>query len=1034
MSKMKTLLVVLFTLFVASYAVHAQTARLQVIHNAADPAANVVDIYLNGSKLLDNFEFRAATPFIDAPANQEIAIGVAPGTSGSAADIIATFKVTLAAGKKYIAVANGVLDPSSFAPNPDGKNTGFNLFIKEDAQESAMNSGNVEFAVMHGSTDAPTVDIVARGVATIVDNAPYTAITKYISVPAADYTLDIKDASGAVTVATFSAPLSGLANGAAFVFASGFFTPSANQNGAGFGVFAALPDGNVIALPAITTARLQVIHNAADPAANKVDVYLNGAKLLDDFAFRAATPFIDVPANQIIDIGVAPANSMSASDIIANFSYQLLAGEAYVLIATGVLNPAQFEVIPDGRIIEFGLLLKEMAREKGIGSNVDFFIAHNSTDAPTVNVTVSNNGPTLASGLAYIMMTNYITVPAARYLIHVSKTGDGAVIKSYDVDFTNLDGSSLVVLASGFVNPANNQNGKGFALIGVLPDGTVIELPEITTARLQVIHNAADPAADKVDVYLNGTKLLDDFAFRAATPFIDAPANQDFVVGIAPSTSSSASDIIASFTFNLLAGEKYIAIANGVLNPANFASNPDGKNTAFNIYVKTMAQESAKVSGNVEFAVMHGSTDAPIVDIVARAVATLVNNAPYTAITDYLSVPAADYVIDIKDASGTVTVATFSAPLSGLANGAAFVLASGFLNPAANQNGKAFGVIAVLPDGNVIELPAITTARLQVIHNAADPAANFVDIYLNGSKLLDNFAFRAATPFIDAPANQDIAIGVAPGTSMSASDIIATFTVNLLAGETYVAIANGVLDPSKFVVNPDGKSTAFTIWLKEMAREKGASSNVDFFIVHGATDVDAVKVMVQGGPTLVEHAAYGDITDYISVPATAYDIRLIRNRDGATLGAFDVNLTGLGGGSAVVLASGFRRDSGNQGGELFQLIGVLADGQVVIFPDPPTSVDEVVDAVIPKQFELQQNYPNPFNPTTTISFSIPSSQFVKLSVFNTLGQQVATLVNEQLNAGQYKLLFDASNLVSGIYYYRIEAGNFTSTKRLVLLR
>ncbi|MCU0643988.1 MAG: DUF4397 domain-containing protein [bacterium] len=806
MSKMKTLLVVLLSLFVTSFAVYAQTARLQVIHNAADPAAEKVDIYLNGSKLLDNFAFRAATPFIDAPANQELSIGVAPGTSSSAADVIATFEVTLMEGKKYIAVANGVLNPSSFAPNPDGANTAFNLFIKADAQESAMTSGNVEFAVMHGSTDAPTVDIVARGVATLVDNAPYTAITDYISVPAADYTIDIKDASGTVTVATFTAPLSGLANGAA------------------------------------------------------------------------------------------------------------------------------------------------------------------------------------------------------------------------------------IVLASGFLTPAANQNGKAFGVIAVLHDGTVLELPAITTARLQVIHNAADPAADKVDVYLNGTKLLDDFAFRAATPFIDAPANQDIVVGIAPKTSLSVSDVIASFTFNLLAGEKYIAIANGVLNPASFAPNPDGKNTAFNIFVKTMAQEKAMTSGNVEFAVMHGSTDAPTVDIVARGVATLVNDAPYTAITDYISVPAADYTLDIKDASGTVTVATFSAPLSGLANGAAFVLASGFLNPSANQNGKAFGVLAVLPDGTVLELPAITTARLQVIHNAADPGAKMVDIYLNGAKLLDDFAFRAATPFIDAPANQDIAIGVAPGTSMSASDIIATFTVNLLAGETYVAIANGVLDPSKFVANPDGRSTAFTIWVKDMAQELGTGSNVDFFIVHGATDVDAVKVMVKGGPTLVENAAYGDITDYISVPATAYDIRLIRNSDGATLGAFDVNLTGLNGGSAVVLASGFRKDTGNQGGESFQLIGVLANGQVVIFPDPPTSVSEIVDSAVPTRFELEQNYPNPFNPTTTISFSIPNSEFVKLSVFNTLGQQVATIVNEQLNAGQYKLLFDASNLVSGIYYYRIEAGNFTSTKRLVLLR
>gem|GEM_PF-6733562 len=66
MTKMNTLLMVLFSLFITSFAVQAQTAKLQVIHNAADPAANKVDIYLNGSKLLDDFAFRTATPFIDA--------------------------------------------------------------------------------------------------------------------------------------------------------------------------------------------------------------------------------------------------------------------------------------------------------------------------------------------------------------------------------------------------------------------------------------------------------------------------------------------------------------------------------------------------------------------------------------------------------------------------------------------------------------------------------------------------------------------------------------------------------------------------------------------------------------------------------------------------------------------------------------------------------------------------------------------------------------------------------------------------------
>ena len=121
------------------------------------------------------------------------------------------------------------------------------------------------------------------------------------------------------------------------------------------------------------------------------------------------------------------------------------------------------------------------------------------------------------------------------------------------------------------------------------------------------------------------------------------------------------------------------------------------------------------------------------------------------------------------------------------------------------------------------------TARLQVIHNAADPGAISVDIYLNGTLLLDNFGFRDATPYIDAPAGTPINIGVAGPNSTSAADTIKNFTVTLTANETYVAIANGVLDPNSFAANPDGRSTAFTLFIKAMARENGTSSDVDFF-------------------------------------------------------------------------------------------------------------------------------------------------------------------------------------------------------------
>ncbi|MBK6446715.1 MAG: DUF4397 domain-containing protein [Bacteroidetes bacterium] len=94
------------------------------------------------------------------------------------------------------------------------------------------------------------------------------------------------------------------------------------------------------------------------------------------------------------------------------------------------------------------------------------------------------------------------------------------------------------------------------------------------TAELQVIHNCPDPAADSVDVYVNGMLTLDNFAFRTATSFLSLPAGVDINIGIAPKSSASFSDTLVSYTVNLVDGQKYVAIASGVLNPAGFASNP----------------------------------------------------------------------------------------------------------------------------------------------------------------------------------------------------------------------------------------------------------------------------------------------------------------------------------------------------------------------------------------------------------------------------------------------------------------------------
>ena len=89
---------------------------------------------------------------------------------------------------------------------------------------------------------------------------------------------------------------------------------------------------------------------------------------------------------------------------------------------------------------------------------------------------------------------------------------------------------------------------------------------------------------------------------------------------------------------------------------------------------------------------------------------------------------------------------------------------------------------------------------------------------------------------------------------------------------------------------------------------------------------------------------------------------------------------------------------------------------------------------IPNQFSLSQNYPNPFNPTTSFQFAVSCLSFVKIVVYDVMGRGVQSLVNEQLQPGTYEADFDGSNFASGVYYYKLTAGDFMETRKMVLIK
>ncbi|MDI6804793.1 MAG: T9SS type A sorting domain-containing protein [Bacteroidota bacterium] len=116
-------------------------------------------------------------------------------------------------------------------------------------------------------------------------------------------------------------------------------------------------------------------------------------------------------------------------------------------------------------------------------------------------------------------------------------------------------------------------------------------------------------------------------------------------------------------------------------------------------------------------------------------------------------------------------------------------------------------------------------------------------------------------------------------------------------------------------------------------------------------------------------------------------------------------------------------------GNSFIESGLLAD---TLFRDIFVGIKDQIP--LPSVFELYQNYPNPFNPTTTIKYDLPTSQHVTIRVYNLLGQEVMTLVDEFQQPGYKSMLLDLSNLASSVYFYRINTGDFVAVKKFVMLK
>lgn len=496
------------------------------------------------------------------------------------------------------------------------------------------------------------------------------------------------------------------------------------------------------------TARVMAIHNSADAAVDTVDVFVlvNGAQAdkVENLGFRQSTGFITLPSGVPVRLAFAPKTSTTLTDTLVGFGYILAPNETYVLMAQGHVASGFNPQKP----FELAVITPAFERNASGGDSTIFTVVHGSTDAPAVDIAVRSNvdEELFVDSLTYGDNTGYVKLKEADYFVDIIPAGadDALVTFGAPLKSLNLGDTALVVFASGFLNPSANKNGPAFGVFVANASGAVLPLPVQSTFQLQAFHNCADPIAEVVDVWLlNRTtninlRAIPNLAFRTATPYLTIPANQNIALGVTLPGAPLEDTVYVEEIGSVPGGMTAFAVATGVINTGDFEENPDGNPIDFEITGVTGLTQSL-VAGQVTLQVYHGATDAPAVDVRARNVGPLFEELEYGDFgQDFVTVPASNYTIDITSAGSTTPLVSYTAPLSGFADSALIVIASGFFTPnapAGLDSGDAFALIAVTPGGRAITLPVFTSvpsvsASVLGVNVYPNPATDFVNITL----------------------------------------------------------------------------------------------------------------------------------------------------------------------------------------------------------------------------------------------------------------------------------------------------------------
>jgi choice-of-anchor B domain-containing protein len=419
-------------------------AHVQFIHNSPSP---LVDVYIDGHKVMDSLAFREATEFIEIIVDHPVVVGFAPSPSQDSSTIIFRDTLNLEEDQNHIIMAQGAIG-NNMRP--------LQLKVLESVILENNNPQIFRFNAVHGALDLSSIDLSDHQTAqNFFAQLEFNQSTGFIEVFADQYLLDLM--TSGITLRTYEANLEMLGATTAIVFASGYLD---SASGPSLGLFLAFPDGTVLELPEAFFTNVQFLQNSPSVP---LDFYLNGRRIVENIKYQEGTPPLELRAEHLQWLEIKPSGS---SDVVFEDSIMLHSDENYLMAVQG---------IPEDINTPIGLrIINNYRFESSESGRVDFAFLHGATTLDVLDL-YFEGGP-VASNIAFNNFVSFSTVSPATYVLSINEPSNPDYYGQYALDLSDKSGEALTVFATTFLE----TDPDGFNLWALEADGTTYELVGLT--------------------------------------------------------------------------------------------------------------------------------------------------------------------------------------------------------------------------------------------------------------------------------------------------------------------------------------------------------------------------------------------------------------------------------------------------------------------------------------------------------------------------------------------------------------------------